>query len=550
VVAVAITSALYAAEWHNNSSSRMDTFAVQIAVDVSKPTGDMPPVWRFFGCDEPNYATMKNGRKLMASLTKLGPQQVFFRTHNLLTSGDGSASLKWGSTNIYTEDADGRPIYDWKIIDGIFDSYRKQGIRPYVQVGFMPEALSIHPKPYRHNFPKSLFTGWAYPPKDYGKWGEAVYEWAKHCVERYGRAEVEHWYWEVWNEPNIGYWKSTPEEFYKLHDYAVDGILRALPTARVGGPDVAGYGGRFMEGFIEHCLHGTNFATGQPGTKLDFISFHAKGSPSYVDGHVRMGIANQLREFDHGFGLVASIRELKSKPIIVGESDPDGCAACQGPQLGYRTGTMYSSYTAASIAREYELMDRHGVNFEGSLTWAFEFEDQPWFAGFRALATNGVDLPVLNVFRMLGKMGGHRVQVESSAHVSLESILKDGVREAPDVSGLASRDDRRVTILVWHYHDDDIPGPDAQVSMNLTGLPNRSVRVRSYRIDQDHSNAYTAWQRMGSPKEPTADQISELEKAGKLAERIPSRRLKVDGGVATLDFVLPRQGVELVEVAW
>ena len=99
-----------------------------------------------------------------------------------------------------------------------------------------------------------------------------------------------------------------------------------------------------------------------------------------------MGIANQLRTIDDGFRIVASFPELKAKPIVIGESDPDGCAACQGPQLGYRNGTMYSSYTAASFARKHDLAEQHGVNLEGALTWAFEFEDQPYFAGFRALA--------------------------------------------------------------------------------------------------------------------------------------------------------------------
>ena len=98
----------------------------------------------------------------------------------------------------------------------------------------------------------------------------------------------------VWNEPNIGYWRGTPEEFYKLHDYAVAGVRRALPTARVGGPDVAGSGGEFMRDFLEHCLRGTNYATGETGTPTDFISFHAKGVAEFIDGHVRMGIANQL----------------------------------------------------------------------------------------------------------------------------------------------------------------------------------------------------------------------------------------------------------------
>jgi len=292
-------------------------------------------------------------------------------------------------------------------------------VKPYAQIGFMPQALSTKPDPYQHEwrpgFPyNDIYTGWAYPPKDYNKWAELVYQWVKHCVARYGAKEVESWYWQVWNEANISYWKGTPEEFRKLNDYALDAVRRALPTARVGGPDTAGDGGKFMQEFLEHCLRGKNFATGQVGTPLDFLSFHAKGTtPTFPDGHVRMGIGGQLKTIDTAFARFASFPELKGKPIVIGESDPDGCAACQGPHLGYRNTTVYSSYTAASFARKHLLAEKHGVNLEGAVTWAFEFEDQPYFAGFRAMASNGLTLPVFNVHRMMAKMSGRRLDVQS-----------------------------------------------------------------------------------------------------------------------------------------
>ena len=131
---------------------------------------------------------------------------------------------------------------------------------------------------------------------------------------------------------------------------------------------------------------------------------------------------------------------------------------------------MYSSYTAASFAREYDLAERAGVNLEGALTWAFEFEDQPYFAGFRVLATNGIDLPVLNVFRMFSKMGGRRVRRRARGR-SLDAILQGGVRGAPDVSALAASTGTKLSVLVWHYHDDDVPGPDAEVALDVSGLP-------------------------------------------------------------------------------
>ena len=211
-------------------------------VDASQVRGEVKPFYRFFGADEPNYAYMKDGLKLLGDIGKLGPAQAYFRAHNLMTSGDGTPAFKWGSTNIYTEDAQGKPVYDFTIVDRIFDAYLRNGVKPYAQIGFMPKALSTHPEPYQHHFVpggsgpgNSISTGWAYPPKSYEKWRELVYQWVKHCVEKHGKSEVEQWYWEVWNEPNIGYWKGSKEDFFKLRDYAIDGVKKALPAARVGG---------------------------------------------------------------------------------------------------------------------------------------------------------------------------------------------------------------------------------------------------------------------------------------------------------------------------
>jgi xylan 1,4-beta-xylosidase len=537
------------------TAAAAEPFPVHIHVRADRDRGELRPIWRFFGADEPNYAYMKDGRKLLGELGELRPDEVFFRTHNLLTSGDGTPALKWGSTNAYTEDAAGRPVYDWTIVDRIFDTYRANHVRPYVQIGFMPQAMSIKPEPYRHHWtPKAkyeeIYTGWAYPPKDYTKWGELAHAWAKHCVERYGRDEVASWYWETWNEPNIGYWRGTPEEFFKPHDFAIDGVRRALPSARVGGPDMAGGGAKFLRAFFDHCLSGTNAATGQPGTPLDFMSFHAKGAPKFVDGHVRMGIAEQLRTIDGAFATIASYPQLKGKPIVIGESDPDGCAACQGPQLGYRNGTMYASYTAAAFARKHELAARHGVNLQGALTWAFEFEDQPIFAGFRALASGGVDLPVLSVFRMFSRMGGRWVEAESDGAVPLDEMMKSGVRGGrADVSTLASRDGERVCVMVWHYHDDDVPGPAAEVRLTVSGLPAAQAKahLRMLRIDEQHANAYATWQRMGSPPQPNAEQYAQLERAGKLAVSEERDVAAVDGSFE-IRFELERRGVILLDL--
>ena len=138
-----------------------------------------------------------------------------------------------GSTNIYTE-REGKPVYDFTIVDRIIDAYLARDIHPYLEIGFMPEAMSSASAdvPYRRPWQpgvdyKGITAGWSYPPRDYAKWAELVYQWTRHNVERYGRAEVERWYFEVWNEPNLEfYWLGTPKEFYRLHDYAIDAVRR------------------------------------------------------------------------------------------------------------------------------------------------------------------------------------------------------------------------------------------------------------------------------------------------------------------------------------
>ena len=413
--------------------------SVSIQVRIDQPDGQLSPVWNYFGYDEPNYTYAANGKKLLGELAATNAAPAYIRTHNLLTTGDGSASLKWGSTNVYTEDASGHPIYSWVILDQIFDTFHAAGVKPLVEIGFMPKALSTHAEPYRHDFPHNkvgdIYTGWAYPPNDYQKWSELIFQFVHHLRERYGDDEVKTWLWEVWNEPDIGYWKGTPEEYFKLYDFSVEAVLRAFPGARIGGPDTTGPGNDkaagFLHAFLEHCAHEKNYANGKVGSHLDFISFHPKGSPTWQGDHVQMGISRQLAAIQRGFRIVASFPEWKQTPIILGESDPEGCAACsaeKNPQNLYRNGALYGAYTVEVLNNILALARQEHVNLLGVVTWAFEFEDQPYFAGFRELATNGVDKPVLNAFRMLGLLGNERVKVTSSGSLATEDVVRSGVR--------------------------------------------------------------------------------------------------------------------------
>jgi xylan 1,4-beta-xylosidase len=528
-----------------------------IEVNFDKNIAPMKPIWAWFGYDEPNYTYMKDGQKLLTEISKLSPVPVYVRAHNLLTSGDGTPALKWGSTNAYTEDAKGNPVYNWKIVDQIFDTYVKRGMKPLAQIGFMPEALSTKPQPYQHKWKPGarydeILTGWAYPPKDYKKWGNLVYEWVKHCVTRYGKAEVESWYWEVWNEPDGAYWKGTQAEFFKLYDYAADGLKRALPSAKIGGANVTGGGTKYLDAFIKHCLTDTNYVTGKIGSPLDAVLFHAKGSPRVVNGTVVMNVRAQLRNIDGNYKIISKYPQLKNTPVIIGESDPEGCAACgmsTNPENAYRNGTMYSSYTAASFARLYELTDKYKINLLGAVTWSFEFENQPWFAGFRDLATNGVDKPVLNVFRMFGQMKGNRVEAISNRMYNLNSILDSSIRKPQtDIGVLATKAEKTAAVMLWNYHDEDKADSKEAVSILLNKLPAKIVTVTEYRIDTENSNAYSEWKKMGSPQNPDAKQIAALEKSGQL--KMIGKPRKFDTTGAAFEMELARQGVALLKLDW
>jgi len=535
----------------------------KIAVDLNIETGKISPAWAWFGYDEPNYTYMKDGKKLLSELSALSKVPVYVRTHSLLTSGDGTPALKWGSTNAYTEDANGKPVYNWTIIDKIFDTYIERGMKPLVEMGFMPEALSTKPQPYKHNWKPGdsyddIYTGWRYPPKDYNKWSELIFQWVKHSVERYGKPEVESWYWELWNEPDGKYWGGTVEEYCKLYDYSADAVKRALPNARVGGPHVTGPAGanasKFLKEFLSHCESGTNYATGKTGTPLDFIGFHAKGAPRFINDIVRMNMGAQLNQVNRGFEIIAANQKYKNLPLIIGECDPEGCAACgmtQYPQNGYRNGTMYSSYTASSFAKIYDLAQFHNVNLLGIVTWAFEFEDQPWFHGFRDLATNGVDKPVLNVFRMFGMMGTTRVEAKSNAGFSWKNVIDSGVREKrSDISAIASKSDKEAVVMLWNYYDDDLLSQDANIDVEVNGIPAKNVQVTQYRIDKSNSNSYEVWKKMGSPQNPSPEQINVLEKAGQLVPLGAIQKGIVTNGKLSFSTVLPRQGVALFKIQW
>ncbi len=524
---------------------------VSVRVDATQRGKPLRHVWQYYGYDECNYTTTPDCKALMRTVAQINPEPVYLRQHFLLNSGDGIATPKWSSTNVYTEDENGRPVYDWRIMDGIMDAVTASGCRPLVEIGFMPKDLSVRPDPYRppKPFGPNEGIGVFFPPKDYEKWAELIRRWARHTKARYENAEGT-WLWELWNEPDIFYFQGTYEDYEKLFEYTEQALHEVMPAAVFGGPHVAGVG-KFMQRFLTHCAGEKNSLTGKTGTRLDYIGFHAKGGVAFKDGHVRMSMLGQLQKHQRGFAMVASFPEFRNTPIIIGEADPDGAAgmpASRSPSRGYRNVPAYGAYVAAMMKYSLDLAEAEKVNLKGVLTWAFMFDGMPWFEGYRTLATNGIHKPVLNAFKMLGRLKGKELPLKSDGAVGLDEILKASVRTQPDINGMAVADGQSVKILLWNYHDYLVPAEPAPIQLKVKLPPDfgSKAQVTHYRIDDTHSNAYTKWVELGSPQNPDAEMLAKLKAAMELEMLEPASLINITDSHATLQFELPRSGLSLV----
>jgi xylan 1,4-beta-xylosidase len=262
-----------------------------------------------------------------------------------------------------------------------------------------------------------------------------------------------------------------------------------------------------------------------------------------------------LRAAKNGYEIVSKFPRYKHTPIILSEADPEGCAGCSmkvNPANAYRNGPLYPSYTAVAMKGLIDLEQAADVNLISMLSWSFEFEGKDYFEGFRTLATNGVDKPVLNVFRMAGLMGGDRVATTSTGQVPLNDILEQGVRQQPDVDAFATKAAHEAAVMMWNYHDDDVPGPVAPVEVTVSGIPAgvKKVLLQHYRIDETHSNSYTVWKAMGSPQSPTPEQYAQLQAAGQLELLTSPEWLDVSNGKVVIDTNLPRQATSLLHLKW
>jgi xylan 1,4-beta-xylosidase len=543
-----------------------------VRVDCGDPRGPIRRIWTSFGFDEINWTTMPAGKRHLRTIAAFAEQPYYVRSHYIFNSGIGWSLPHWGAGNVYHEDAAGRPFYDFAIADQVYDAVVQAGHRPLVELAFTPRALVPADAEARFAFEPSPTQWspyeaglWAMPPKDYDKWGGLVRALVEHCVERYGAEPVRGWLWELWNEPDILYWRGTAEQFHALYDVTAAAVKAALPDAAVGGPTTTGdlgpgrRGHEFLRGFLAHCA--------RRGTPLDFVACHTKGArftPWRVYGPLggpaptreSPSSLRMLREVRAALDAVAEHPRFRDLPCIVDECDasvPAHWGVYDNANFAYRNTEYFAVFQCKLMKKLLDLDARGGARVHQATTWSFYFEGERFFEGTRSLFTaGGIEKPVLNAYRMLSRLGDARLALESSAAWSLDRL--DGVETGmpEEIDALAtSRRDAGVQVLVWRHADDQhlTDASETDVTLRLERVPfTGPARVRHTRIDARHSNSHTAWQEAGCPQDPSESELQAI-RARQGLEPLGAETLEpVQRGSLTLRISLPLPSVSLLEI--
>ena len=540
-----------------------------VSVDCASPV-PLPRIWASVGYDEINWTYTPAGRHLLGLLAADGRESFHVRAHYVFCSGTGLSLPHWGAGNVYHEDASGRPYYDWTVVDRVYDAVAEAGHIPLVELGFTPRALVPDDAVERFAYQSSptqysaYEAGlWSFPPRSAERWADLVAALVEHCAARYGAAAVECWLWELWNEPDISYWRGSREDYFRLYEVTAAAVHSVLPRGKVGGPATTGDlrrdGPDFLRAFLQHCA--------SHDVPLDFVSFHTKGAaftpwrqygPIGAPAPVRQSpsTVKMLREVREGLRAVRAHDRFRSLPCLVDECDasvPAHWGRFDNANFAYRNDEYYAVFQCQLMAKLLALGETAGVHLAQATTWSFVTEGERCFEGTRSLLTRDrIEKPVLNAYRMLSRLGRWRLPVASTARWDAAGL--DGGEETvpEEIDALASLDDGgRVAVLVWRHADDQYArGADpAGAELRLTGLPEGgAVRVRHWRIDAAHSNAHTVWRSLGGPDYPAPEEVAAIRARQSLERLEPDRHVGVVDHALTLQLDLPLPAVSLVEV--
>lgn len=483
---------------------------VRLQVDASAAGTPFPHFWeRMFGSGRAVLALRDDYRKDLQAVhaaTGFG----YIRFHGIFDRDVG----------LVRRDKDGKIAYNFSYVDQIYDGLLARGVRPFVELGFMPEALSSDPSKH-HVF---WYHPNVMPPKDYAEWDAMIRAFAQHLVARYGIDEVAKWYFEVWNEPNLDFWGGKPAQatYFELYDHTARALKSVSPRLRVGGPATAQ--AAWVTAFLDH-VH-------KVGAPVDFVSSHVYGDDT------SRNVFHDDRPVSRGDMVCKAVDKVHQEilaspypklPLIFSEYN---ASYANLPDV---TDTVFMGPWLANTIREC------AGKVSMMSYWAFSdvFEEQgvvrtPFYGGFGVIAEDRIPKPAFNAFAMLHRLGDVRLPLASD-------------------SALATRrQDGTIALALWNYappvaHGPDyVPGPPKGMvkhfELDVSHLAPASTAT-VWRLDTGHGNVIALFDRMGRPPFPTRAQIWQLRAAGK---EPPPRTMAVHDGRIALD--VPPQGLAVVEL--
>jgi xylan 1,4-beta-xylosidase len=468
-----------------------------IVVDGSAPSHPLPHFWeQMFGSGRAVLSLRDSYRHDLREVQQITGFR-YVRFHAIFHDEVGA----------YDEDQQGKPIYNFSYVDQIYDGLLAAGVRPFVELSFMPKKLAA-----REIIQSFWYKPNVSPPKNWARWDDLITEFAKHLIDRYGIEETGQWYFEVWNEPNLDFWGGEPRQatYWELYDHTVRALKAVNQRLRVGGPATAQ--AAWADAFIRHCA--------ENHVPADFVSTHVYGNDKSED------VFGTHEDIPRDKMVCRAVRKVKDQikaspmpnlPLIWSEFN---ASYFNEPAV---TDSIYMGPWMADTIRQCDGL----VDVMSYWTFSDVFEEQgvvkdPFYGGFGLIAADNIPKPAYNVFKLLHSLGDQRLTLNS------------------DSALLTRRPDGTLVLAVWNYAPPESEGASRTMTLQLKNI--NAKRAIIFRVDHDHGDVHSTYQQMGSPRYPTTEQVQILRKAAEL----PEPEIKDTNNVLTL--TMPAKGLAVIEL--
>ena len=469
-----------------------------IVVDAKAASHPFPHFWeKMFGSGRAVLSLRESYRRDLREVKQITDFE-YVRFHAIFHDEVG----------VYDEDSEGRAVYNFSYVDQIYDALLASGVKPFVELSFMPQKLaaqnSLHSFWYKPNVS---------PPKDWAKWDDLITAFTKHLVDRYGIDEIAQWYFEVWNEPNLDFWAGEPRQasYWELYDHSTRAIKNVNLRIRVGGPATAQ--AAWVDAFIQHCA--------DTKTPVDFVSTHVYGNDRAQDVFGTEEDIPRDKMVCRAVKKVHDQIEASSMPTLPLIWSEFNASYKNEPDV---TDSTYMGPWMADTIRQCDGL----VSMMSYWTFSDVFEEQgvvktPFYGGYGLIAAGGIPKPAYNAFKLLHKLGDQRLVLDS------------------DSALLTRRNDGTLVLALWNYAPPGQTGSTRAVTLHFSGAKPRHATIS--RVDREHGDFHSVYEKMDSPRYPTRVQIQDLRAAAELPGP-ETRKLKNDELVLTL----PAHGFALIEL--